>query len=245
MSMATYIVFGATGGIGAETARRLVSRDSRVVLVGRSGPKLAELSEELKSETFEIDVADPDSVEGVARKVVEEYGRIDGMTNCAGSLMLKPAHLTSQEDWNSTIKANLDTAFSVVRAAGKVMTDGGSVVLVSSAAARLGLANHEAIAAAKAGVLGLTLSASATYGSRGLRFNAVAPGLVKTPMTERITRSEAATKASEAMHAMGRLGEPGDVASMITWLLDPEQSWVTGQVFGVDGGLATVRTRGS
>ena len=245
MSMSTYIVFGATGGIGAETARRLVSRDSRVVLAGRSGPKLAELSEELKSATFEIDVADPEFVEGVARKVVEEYGRIDGMTNCAGSLMLKPAHLTSQEDWNSTIKANLDTAFSVVRAAGKVMTDGGSVVLVSSAAARLGLANHEAIAAAKAGVLGLTLSASATYGSRGLRFNAVAPGLVKTPMTERITRSESATKASEAMHAMGRLGEPGDVASMITWLLDPEQSWVTGQVFGVDGGLATVRTRGS
>jgi len=245
MSMPTYIVFGATGGIGSETSRRLVSQDSRVVLVGRSGPKLSELSEELKSETFEIDVADPESVEGVARKVVEEYGRIDGMTNCAGSLLLKPAHLTSQEDWNSTIKANLDTAFSVVRAAGKVMTVGGSVVLVSSAAARLGLANHEAIAAAKAGVLGLTLSASATYGSRGLRFNAVAPGLVKTPMTERITRSEAATKASEAMHAMGRLGEPGDVASMITWLLDPEQSWVTGQVFGVDGGLATVRTRGS
>ena len=245
MSMSTYIVFGATGGIGSETARRLISQDSRVVLVGRSGPKLSELSEELQSETFEIDVADPESVEGVARKVVEEYGRIDGMTNCAGSLLLKPAHLTSQEEWNSTIKANLDTAFSVVRAAGKVMTDGGSVVLVSSAAARLGLANHEAIAAAKAGVLGLMLSASATYGSRGLRFNAVAPGLVKTPMTERITRSEAATKASEAMHAMGRLGEPGDVASMITWLLDPEQSWVTGQVFGVDGGLATVRTRGS
>ena len=245
MSIPTYIVFAATGGIGSETARRLAKQDYRVVLVGRSAPKLAELSNELKAQTFEIDVAEPESVEDVARKVFEEHGRIDGMTNCAGSLLLKPAHMTSQEDWNTTMKANLDTAFSVVRAAGKVMTDGGSVVLVSSAAARLGLANHEAIAAAKAGVVGLMLSASATYGSRGLRFNAVAPGLVKTPMTERITRSETAKKSSEAMHAVGRLGEPGDVASMITWLLDPQQSWVTGQVFGVDGGLATVRTRGS
>jgi NAD(P)-dependent dehydrogenase (short-subunit alcohol dehydrogenase family) len=245
MSIPTYIVFGATGGIGSETARRLTKEDRRVVLVGRSGSKLAELSQELKAESFEIDVADPDPVEEVARKVFEEHGRLDGMINCAGSLLLKPAHLTSQEDWKLTMRANLDTAFSVVRAAGKVMTDGGSIVLVSSAAARLGLANHEAIAAAKAGVLGLMLSASATYGSRGLRFNAVAPGLVRTPMTERITRSETATKASEAMHAMGRLGEPGDIASMIAWLLDPEQSWVTGQVFGVDGGLATVRTRGS
>ena len=245
MSRTTYIVFGATGGIGSETARRLAREDCTIVLVGRSAPKLAELSAELNAQTFEIDVAEPESVEDVARKVLQEHGRIDGMTNCAGSLLLKPAHLTSQEDWISTMKANLDTAFSVVRAAGKVMTGGGSVVLVSSAAARVGLANHEAIAAAKAGVLGLMLSASATYGSRGLRFNAVAPGLVRTPMTSRITRSETATKASEAMHAVGRLGEPGDVASMITWLLDPRQSWVTGQVFGVDGGLATVRTRGS
>lgn len=245
VNIPTYIVFGASGAIGSETARRLAREDYRVVLVGRSAPKLAKLSDELKAQTFEIDVAEPESVEDVARKVFEEHGRIDGMTNCAGSLLLKPAHLTSEEDWNSTMRANLDTAFSVVRAAGKVMTDGGSVVLVSSAAARLGLANHEAIAAAKAGVLGLMLSASATYGSRGLRFNAVAPGLVRTPMTERITRSETARKASEAMHAVGRLGEPGDVASMISWLLDPHQSWVTGQVFGVDGGLATVRTRGS
>jgi 3-oxoacyl-[acyl-carrier protein] reductase len=243
MKIPTFIIFGAAGGIGTEVAKRLARSENRVILVGRSASKLAALSGELLSPIFEIDVSDPDAVEGVASRVLEEHGRLDGMTNCAGSLLLKPAHLTSVEDWRSTMKANLDTSFAVVRAAGKVMTDGGSVVLVSSAAARLGIANHEAIAAAKAGVLGLTLSASATYANRGLRFNAVAPGLVKTPMTERITRSEAATKASEALHAMGRLGEPGDVARMIVWLLDPEQSWVTGQVFGVDGGLATVRSR--
>jgi NAD(P)-dependent dehydrogenase (short-subunit alcohol dehydrogenase family) len=123
------------------------------------------------------------------------------------------------------------------------MGKGGSVVLVSSAAARLGLANHEAIAAAKAGVIGLTLSAAATYAARGLRVNAVAPGLVRTPLTARITGSEAALKASTALHALGRIGEPEDVASAIAWLLDPAQSWVTGQVLGVDGGLATLRSR--
>jgi NAD(P)-dependent dehydrogenase (short-subunit alcohol dehydrogenase family) len=243
MEIPTYIVFGATGGMGSEVSRGLASKGHRVVLVGRSAPKLDTLSTELMGSSFEIDVTDSEAVEQVCRKVLEEHGRLDGLANCVGSLLLKPAHLTSPADWKATIDTNLGSAFAVVRAAGRVMTDGGSVVLVSSAAARLGLANHEAIAAAKAGVIGLALSAAATYGNRGLRFNAVAPGLVKTPMTERITQNEAAVKSSEAMHALGKLGEPGDVARMITWLLDPEQTWVTGQVFGIDGGLATVRTR--
>jgi NAD(P)-dependent dehydrogenase (short-subunit alcohol dehydrogenase family) len=125
------------------------------------------------------------------------------------------------------------------------MQEGGSVVLVSSAAARVGISNHEAIAAAKAGVIGLMRSAAATYAARGLRFNAVAPGLVRTPMTERITKRPSATSASTAMHALGRLGEPADVARLIAWLLDPEQTWITGQVLGADGGLATVRPRSS
>jgi NAD(P)-dependent dehydrogenase (short-subunit alcohol dehydrogenase family) len=123
------------------------------------------------------------------------------------------------------------------------MADGGSVVLVSSAAARLGLANHEAIAAAKAGVIGLTLSAAATYAPKGIRVNAVAPGLVRTPLTARVTGSEPALNASTSLHALGRIGEPDEVAGAIAWLLDPAQSWITGQVLGVDGGLATVRSR--
>jgi NAD(P)-dependent dehydrogenase (short-subunit alcohol dehydrogenase family) len=143
------------------------------------------------------------------------------------------------------IAANLTSAFAVVRAAGKAMRQkGGSIVLVSSAAARIGLANHEAIAAAKAGVMGLTLSAAATYASKGIRVNAVAPGLVRTPMTQRIWDNPKSAEASQAMHALGRLGEPDDVASLIGWLLDPANSWVTGQVIGVDGGLGSLRTRG-
>jgi NAD(P)-dependent dehydrogenase (short-subunit alcohol dehydrogenase family) len=116
-------------------------------------------------------------------------------------------------------------------------------VLVSSAAAQTGLANHEAIAAAKGGVIGLTRSAAASYARQGVRVNAVAPGLVRTKLTERLTSSPQAEQASLALHALGRLGEPDDVASAIGWLLDPVQSWVTGQVIGIDGGLGSVRAR--
>ena len=120
-------------------------------------------------------------------------------------------------------------------------TGGGSIVFVSSAAARRGLANHEAIAAAKAGLIGLTLSAAATYARYSIRVNSVAPGLVRTPLTESITRNEAALRHSTSLHALRRIGEPAEVASAIRWLLDPAQSWVTGQVIGVDGGLASIQ----
>jgi NAD(P)-dependent dehydrogenase (short-subunit alcohol dehydrogenase family) len=116
-------------------------------------------------------------------------------------------------------------------------------VLCSTAAARAGFANHEAIAAAKAGVIGLTLSAAATYAPRNIRVNCVAPGLVDTPLAARITGSPAALQASTAMHALGRIGRPEDVASAMAWLLDPENSWVTGQVIGVDGGLGSLKPR--
>ena len=129
--------------------------------------------------------------------------------------------LTSDEEWAETIALNMTTAFGTIKAAAKHMPHGGSVVLLSSVAARVGLANHEAIAAAKAGVVGLALSAAATYVGRDLRVNAVAPGLVQTPMTESVTRSETARQASVDLHPLGRLGESTDVAAMIEWLLDP------------------------
>ena len=123
------------------------------------------------------------------------------------------------------------------------MTDGGSVVLMSTVATRVGLANHEAIAAAKSGINGLVISAAATYANRNLRVNAVAPGLVRTPLSVKITGNELALKASTAMHPLGRIGDPADVAAAVAWLLDPATNWVTGQIIGVDGGLSTVRAK--
>ena len=238
------LVLGAAGGIGSALSRRLASERVKLVVAGRDAVRLEAIAAETGATPFVLDATRPAEVEAAAAKAVELDGRLDGLANCVGSILLKPAHLTSEEEWDAVVATNLKSAYAAVRAATRVMTTGGSVVLVSSAAARLGLANHEAIAAAKAGVIGLTLSAAASYAPKGIRVNAVAPGLVRTPLTARITGNEAALKASTAMHALGRVGEPEDVASAIAWLLDPAQSWVTGQVIGVDGGLATLRSRG-
>lgn len=119
------------------------------------------------------------------------------------------------------------------------------MVFCSSAAATVGLANHEAIAAAKGGLEGLVRAAAASYAPRRLRVNAVAMGLVNTPLAAKLTSHEPSLKASEAMHPLGRIGQPEEVAEVIRLLLGPETGWVTGQVWGVDGGLARVRsTRG-
>jgi NAD(P)-dependent dehydrogenase (short-subunit alcohol dehydrogenase family) len=235
------LVLGATGGIGSELVRTLESAGGAVAASSRNEERLNAADMQAAAGRYAIDATDASSVERVASSVAETAGRLDGIVNCVGSLLLKPAHLTTPEDWQQTLATNLGSAFNAVRAAGRVMRDGGSVVLVSSAAARVGLANHEAIAAAKAGIQGLALAAAATYASRNLRFNVIAPGLVRTPLTERITSKPSAVRASASMHALGRIGEPAEVARMMAWLLDPQQSWITGQTFGVDGGLSTVR----
>jgi NAD(P)-dependent dehydrogenase (short-subunit alcohol dehydrogenase family) len=239
-----YLVLGASGGIGSSLARILQRHEAHLVLAARDGERLRRVAEETGGETCPLDATRAGEVERCARQASESHGRLDGIANCVGSVLLKPAHLTSDDDWHQTLQLNLGTAFATVRAAGKLIRGTGSVVLFSSAAASIGLSNHEAIAAAKAGVVGLMRSAAATYAARGLRFNAVAPGLVETPATARITGSDAGRKASLSMHPLGRLGQPEDVASIAAWLLGPDSGWVTGQVFGVDGGLAAVKSRG-
>jgi NAD(P)-dependent dehydrogenase (short-subunit alcohol dehydrogenase family) len=238
------LILGASGGIGSALTRRLASGGARLVLGARDADRLNALAGETGATVVTLDATRPAEVEAAAAQAVERFGQLDGVANCVGSLLLKPAHLTSEEEWSSTLALNLTSSFAAVRAAARSMSSGGSVMLMSSAAGRLGLANHEAVAAAKAGVIGLTLSAAATYAPKGIRVNALAPGLVRTPLTARITGSETALKASTALHALGRVGEPDEVVGAIAWLLDPAQSWITGQVLGVDGGLATVRSRG-
>ncbi len=237
------VVVGAYGGIGRAVCEILRSQGAHVAMVGRDEAKLRSLVDMVGGLPIVGDATSFADMVAAFEKATDSFGPLTGVVNCAGSLLLKPAHLTSEDEYAATIAANLTTAFSVCHAAGKVMTGGGSVVLVSTAAARTGIANHEAIAAAKAGVQGLMLSAAATYASRRLRFNCVAPGLTRTPLASKVLANDASEKASLAMHALGRLGEPGDIARAICWFLDPANDWVTGQVLGVDGGLADVRVR--
>lgn len=237
-----YVILGATGGIGSALTRRLAACGARLVLAARGSERLDELARTVEGTAVPADATKFDDVERLFARALELHGRVDGAACCVGSILLKAAHLTTEAEFQATLSANLTTAFATVRSAARAMGDnGGSIALCSSAAARVGLPNHEAIAAAKAGIIGLTLSAAATYAPKGVRVNCVAPGLVRTPLTARITGSETALKASVALHPLGRVGEPGDVASALEWLLHPSQTWVTGQVIGVDGGLADVK----
>jgi 3-oxoacyl-[acyl-carrier protein] reductase len=238
----SFVVLGASGGIGSCVATQLRLAGHNVMLASRSSNHLDRLATKLESPKTEIDATSIEEVEACFSTAFEEFGRIDGAVNCVGSVLIKPAHMTNESEWQETIATNLTSAFATVRAAARTMRKtGGSVVLMSSAAARIGLACHEAIAAAKAGVVGLAQSAAASYATRHIRFNVVAPGLVRTKLTRKLWETERAAATSRAMHAVGRLGEAEDVASLITWLLSPANSWVTGEVFSIDGGLANVR----
>jgi len=239
-----HLVFGGTGGIGTELARQLHARRARLMLVARGEDRLEALAQELDVPWTTGDAREPDDVQNAVDTTVERFGRVDGIANLVGSVLLKPAHLTTPDELAETVALNLTSAFNVVRSGTKaMMRQGGSIVLMATAAARTGLPNHEGIAAAKGGVLGLTLAAAATYASKRIRINAVAPGLVETPLTERIVQNETSRKASLDMHPLGRLGRPEDIAPTIAWLLGDESRWVTGQTIGLDGGVSTVRPR--
>lgn len=231
--MAHYLIIAASSAIGQATNTLLQQAGHTTFTTARDHKKI--------TPDAILDATDFEAVDDV----FAQAGEVDGVVNCSGSLLLQPAHLTSKALYESAISCCLTTAFATVRAAAKYLPKdkGGSVVLISSAAAMTGVANHEAIAAAKAGVIGLTRSAAATYASSNIRFNAIAPGLVQTPLTVELTENQGARKVSEAMHALGRLGEPEDIARAIVFLLDPANSWITGQVLAVDGGLSRVRPK--
>jgi NAD(P)-dependent dehydrogenase (short-subunit alcohol dehydrogenase family) len=239
------LVIGAAGAAGSATARLLHAAGHRIHLAGRDRSALDVVAGEIGAAgVHELDARDLGAVKATVDAVADAEGRIDAVANLVGSILLKPAHLTTSEEWEETIATNLTSAFAVVRAAAPRMREtGGSIVLASSAAAQTGIANHEAIAAAKGGIISLVRSAAATYGANGVRVNAVAPGLTRARMTARLVDNEAQAEASRRMHVLGRLGEPEDVASLVAWLMEPTNSWITGQTIGVDGGLGQVHPR--
>jgi NAD(P)-dependent dehydrogenase (short-subunit alcohol dehydrogenase family) len=231
--MANYLVIAASSTIGQKLVAELRQQGHNVITTARDNSKI--------TPDFILDATDFHAVD----KVFAEAGQLDGVVNCCGSLLLKPAHLTSHAQYDQVIAASLTTAFATVRSAGNHMRAGGSVVLISSAAAQTGISNHEAIAAAKAGVIGLMRSAAATYASINLRFNAIAPGLVDTCLTQNIINNPDSLKFSLSMHALKRIGNPEEIAGLIAFLLNPANSWITGQIIGIDGGLAHLKVRNS
>lgn len=237
------IIFGAHGGIGTELTTLLTNNNANVFATGRDQAKLDALPTQ---HSHTCDATDPDQVDTAYKAATETLGDIHAAVALPGSILLKPAHSTKLDEFRQTLETNLITAFNILSAVAKRMqrqTDGGSIVLMSSGVARHGYAAHEAISAAKGGIEAMARSASASYGSKRVRVNCVAPGITRTPLAANIFNSEPMLKASLDLHADKQPGEPNQVASAIAWLIHPTQSHVVGQTIAVDGGLSTVRAK--
>ena len=234
------LLFGASGGIATALHQRLAASGWNLSLCSRTPEDIESFGP--SSQLLSADGSTESGVRQAFEEAEATYGIPDAVVNCLGNVVLKPLHQTTAVGFSDVMRLHLFSSYLIARESAKKMKHGGSVAFVSSVAATTGLANHELIAMAKSGIEGLVRSAAATYANRGLRFNAVAPGLTETPATEHLCQGPA-RKLSEAMHPLGRIGRPADIASALAWLVDPETTWVTGQVLHVDGGMGALRTR--
>lgn len=245
MGVSVAVVTGATGAIGASTARRLATAGVAVHLVARDGDALAGLVSSIGAGAtgHPVDPTDPAALDGVFAGLAAAGTPAEALVHAVGSTLLKPAHTTSDEELVELFRVNVGSAFAALRSFVRALPRdrGGSVVLFSSAATRIGLVNHEAIAAAKGAIDGLVTSAAATYAGRRIRVNAIAPGLVVSNLTRRLVDNEATRRASEAMHPLGRLGEADEIAALAAFLVSDDASWITGQSIVADGGLSGVK----
>ena len=235
------LITGGSGGIGSDVAQRLVARGDRVVLVARDETKLRAVAERLgaSASVMTCDACDLPAMQGVIERIQTEIGALDGLVHAVGSIVLRPLHALSLDEWRATLDLNATSAFIAVKSIlTKLMRRrSGSVVLFSSVAAQTGLQNHEAIGAAKCAIEGLVRSAAISFARYGVRFNAVAPALIRTEQSRPLWASDALLAASEALHPLGRVGEPSDIGAAVAYLLSDDASWVTGQIIGIDGGL--------
>ena len=237
------LITGAAGGLGHAVAQRLHERGWQLALVSRDARRL----DDAPSAALAI-AADCSTPEGASQAIEAcrtHFGRApDALAHCAGSVLLAALHRTTTEQYRAVMHANLDSAYFTLGAFVKACLDAkvpGAAVLVSSVVARIGVLNHEAIAAAKAGVEGLARSAAATYAGKGLRVNVIAPGILRTPATERLFAGPGAEQGIGAQYPLGRHGRPHDAAGAIAWLLSNDAGWVTGQILPIDGGFTAVR----
>tara|TARA_B110000438_G_C15530950_1_gene528384 strand:- start:30 stop:683 length:654 start_codon:yes stop_codon:yes gene_type:complete len=183
-----------------------------------------------------------DSVESLFESIKNEHSQLDSVVNCLGSIFLKPAHLTSVQDFDEVLDINLKSSFLILKNSVPMMRkNGGNLLFFSSAASSIGMANHEAISAAKGGIEAMVRSAAATYAKNNIKVNAIAPGLVDSNLSKNIVSNEAALNVSKRMHSVGRIGTPDDISKFAIPLIVDNSSWVTGSIINIDGGLSTTK----
>lgn len=239
------LVAGAAGGLGRALVEKTEaeSPDVKIAVVGRAGDKLREAFGE-KHLHIVSDVGTHEGAVAAVAACVENLGAPTRFAHCVGNIALAPAARTTEAQYRDVMRANLDSAFfmlSSVIAAARSANQSASLCFVSTIAAQIGIANHEAIAAAKGGLEAMVRSAAATYAANGIRVNAVAPGLMDTPAAAKFLSTPTLREASAKQYPLGTIGSPEEIAEIMVWLLSDAAKRVTGQTWTVDGGFTAVR----
>jgi 3-oxoacyl-[acyl-carrier protein] reductase len=240
------VVTGAARGIGREIAGRLVAAGAAMAVVDVSDEAVAQTAAELSqagvtARGYRCDVSSFEDVAAVGERVLADFGRIDILVNNAGITRDRLLVRMTAEDWGAVISVNLTGAFNFSKALAPAMLRqrSGSVVNIASVVGQMGNPGQANYAASKAGMIGLTKSLAREFGPRGVRVNAVAPGFIRTPMTDALT-DEVQNQMKQAI-PLGRFGETTDVANVVMFLVSDSSAYVTGQIINCDGGMVTAR----
>ena len=245
----TALVTGASGGIGSAIAKALASQGARLAISGSNASKLRAFREQLDEHTpqhlqevdhvaITCDLSNPDAVEKLVPAALDTLGKLDILVNNAGITRDNLAMRMKDEEWDAVIRVNLEAAFRLMRAASKPMMKArfGRIITITSVVGATGNPGQVNYAAAKGGLTAMSKSLGQELASRGITVNCVAPGFIRTAMTDQLPLAQ--KDALNARIPMGRMGEGEDIGAAVAYLASREAGYMTGQTLHVNGGMA-------